>query len=49
MKPVRRHRELFQAFDPPYERFDNSMLGPHFAAQLDPVSGCGFAAVTATS
>jgi hypothetical protein len=42
MKPVRTHRELFQAFDPPYERFDHSMLGPHFAAELDLVSRLWF-------
>src|ERR1043166_1706901 len=34
--------ELFLSFDPPYERFDNSMLGPEFAAELDLVSRLWF-------
>ena len=34
--------ELFRSFDPPYERFDNGMLGPEFAAELDLVSRLWF-------
>jgi len=30
--------ELYRQLDPPYERFDNSMLGPAFPAELDLVS-----------
>jgi hypothetical protein len=39
---VRRHLELLQTFDAPYERFDNSMLGPEFGAELDLVSRLWF-------
>jgi len=35
--------ELFQQFDRPYERFDNSMLGTGFADELDTVSRFWFA------
>ena len=35
--------ELFQRFDPPYQRFENSMLGAGFAAELDTVSRMWFA------
>ena len=35
--------EIFRQFDKPYERFDNSMLGPGFAAELDTVSRFWFA------
>lgn len=34
--------ELYRAFDPPYERFDRSLLGPDFAAELDLVSRLWF-------
>ncbi|MBI3855238.1 MAG: hypothetical protein HY293_06070 [Planctomycetes bacterium] len=34
--------ELFRLFDPPYEKFDNSMLGPEFPAELDLVSRLWF-------
>ena len=34
--------ELHERFDPPYERFDNSMLGPDFPAELDLVSRLWF-------
>ncbi len=34
--------DLYRRFDPPYERFDNSMLGPEFAAELDLVSRLWF-------
>src|SRR5256886_8826837 len=36
------HQELFAQFDPPYEKFDNSMLGPEFARELDLVSRLWF-------
>jgi len=35
--------ELFRLFDPPYERFDNSLLGAGFAGELDTVSRFWFA------
>lgn len=35
--------EIFRQFDQPYERFDNSMLGPGFGAELDTVSRFWFA------
>ena len=38
--------ELYRRFDPPYARFDNSMLGPEFAKELEVVSriwfSCGY-------
>ena len=34
--------ELFTTFDPPYERFDNGMLGAEFPEQLDLVSRLWF-------
>lgn len=34
--------ELYRQFDPPYERFDNAMLGQTFAAELDLVSRLWF-------
>lgn len=34
--------ELYREFDPPYERFERSMLGPEFAAELDLVSRLWF-------
>ena len=34
--------ELYRAFDPPYERFENAMLGPQFPAELDLVSRLWF-------
>jgi len=34
--------EIYRQFDPPYERFDGSMLGPNFAAELDLVSRLWF-------
>jgi len=34
--------ELYRAFDPPYQRFERSMLGPEFAAELDLVSRLWF-------
>lgn len=34
--------ELHRQLDPPYERFDNSMLGPAFPAELDLVSRLWF-------
>lgn len=34
--------ELFAQFDPPYEKFENSMLGPEFPAELDLVSRLWF-------
>lgn len=40
--PVARYLDLYQSFDPPYERFDNSMLGPQFPAELDLVSRLWF-------
>ena len=35
-------QELFAQFDPPYETFDNSMLGTEFPAELDLVSRLWF-------
>ena len=35
-------QELVAQFDPPYETFDNSMLGPEFPAELDLVSRLWF-------
>ena len=34
--------ELYQSFDPPYESFDNAMLGAQFSAELDLVSRLWF-------
>jgi hypothetical protein len=34
--------ELYRRFDPPYQRFERSMLGPNFAAELDLVSRLWF-------
>jgi hypothetical protein len=34
--------ELHARFDPPYERFDNGMLGPEFPRELDLVSRLWF-------
>ena len=34
--------ELYGGFQPPYEHFDNAMLGPQFAAELDLVSRLWF-------
>jgi hypothetical protein len=34
--------DLYRRFDAPYERFDNSMLGPEFAVELDLVSRLWF-------
>lgn len=34
--------DLYQSFDPPYESFDNAMLGAGFAAELDLVSRLWF-------
>src|SRR4029434_3157694 len=42
MSPMAAQLELFRGFDPPYERFDNGMLGPEFAAELDLVSRLWF-------
>src|ERR1044071_4268608 len=42
MAPMGMPLELFRSFDPPYEGFDNSMLGPEFAAELDLVSRLWF-------
>jgi len=42
MAPMGMPLELFRSFDPPYEGFDNSMLGPEFAAELDLVSQLWF-------
>src|SRR6185436_16001601 len=40
------YQELFARFDPPFEAFDNSMLGPEFPAELELVSRfwfrCGY-------
>jgi hypothetical protein len=36
------YQELFAQCDPPYEKFDNSMLGPDFPAELDLVSRLWF-------
>jgi hypothetical protein len=36
------HADLYRAFDPPYERFDNAMLGPQFPEELDLVSRLWF-------
>ena len=36
------YQELYARFDPPYERFDNAMLGPEFPAELDLVSRLWF-------
>ncbi|MFN2644892.1 MAG: hypothetical protein ABR570_07875 [Burkholderiales bacterium] len=33
---------MYRRFDPPYERFERSMLGPEFAAELDLVSRLWF-------
>jgi len=35
-------QELFRQFDPPLEKFENSMLGPRFPAELDLVSRLWF-------
>src|SRR5919204_820834 len=42
MTPMRPHLELYQGFEPPYERFDNGMLGAEFPAELDLVSRLWF-------
>lgn len=34
--------EIYRGFDPPYQNFDRSMLGPEFAAELDLVSRLWF-------
>jgi hypothetical protein len=34
--------DLYRRFDPPYEHFDNAMLGPQFPAELDLVSRLWF-------
>src|ERR1051325_3472518 len=34
--------DLYRQFDPPYETFERSMLGPNFAAELDLVSRLWF-------
>ena len=34
--------DLYRQLDPPYERFDGSMLGPEFPAELDLVSRLWF-------
>ena len=34
--------ELYRSFDPPYEKFERSLLGPRFAAELDLVSRLWF-------
>jgi len=39
---VSAYLELFQSFEPPYERFDRSLLGAQFAAELDLVSRLWF-------
>src|SRR5258705_7007280 len=36
------YQELFQQFDPPFEVFDRSLLGPEFPAELDLVSRLWF-------
>jgi len=36
------YQELFATFDPPFETFDNSLLGPEFPAELDLVSRLWF-------
>jgi hypothetical protein len=40
--PVPPYLELHESFDPPYPRFDNSMLGDEFPAELDLVSRLWF-------
>src|SRR4051812_48647011 len=35
-------QDLFATFDPPFEKFDNSLLGPEFPAELDLVSRLWF-------
>jgi len=42
MGSVPYYLELYREFDPPYERFERSMLGPEFAAELDLVSRLWF-------
>lgn len=39
---VTAYLQLYGAFQPPYERFDNEMLAPEFAAELDLVSRLWF-------
>jgi hypothetical protein len=39
---VTAYLELHQAFDAPYDRFENTMLGPEFPAELDLVSRLWF-------
>jgi hypothetical protein len=39
---VTAYLELYQSFDPPYERFENAMLGAEFPAELDLVSRLWF-------
>ena len=38
-----RYLELYRQFDPPYEKFDNTMLGAEFAEELETVSRLWFA------
>ena len=42
MGSVPNYLELYRNFDAPYERFDRSMLGPNFAAELELVSRLWF-------
>jgi hypothetical protein len=37
------HLDIYRQFDPPFERFDNAMLGPGFADELATVSRLWFA------
>jgi hypothetical protein len=39
---VTAYLELYERFQPPYEEFDSTMLGPRFAAELDLVSRLWF-------
>jgi hypothetical protein len=39
---VTAYLDLYRSFDPPYEHFDNAMLGPQFPAELDLVSRLWF-------
>jgi hypothetical protein len=39
---VTAYLELYERFQPPYEHFDNAMLGPQFPAELDLVSRLWF-------
>ena len=42
MDAVTAYLDLYQSFDPPYERFDNTLLGADFPAELDLVSRLWF-------